>query len=363
MDTTDPDIQYDEKGVCSHCRRYDSLLPKRVFNGKEGQTKLSALVKKIKKEGFGKKYDCIIGVSGGVDSTYVAYLTNKLGLRPLAVHLDNGWNTELSTRNIENTLKILDIDLHTHVVDWDEFRELQISFLKSSTPDVEIPTDHAIAALLFIEASKRGIRYIISGMNFATESMAVKAWSYGHSDWKYISSIHRIYGSGRLNAYPYYNFSRLFRWSFIEGIKVVSILNYVPYIKKDVMETLKNELGWVYYGNKHYESVYTRFCLGYILPNKFNIDKRKGHLSNLILSGQITREEALEQLRENAYEPQLLRQDFEYVTDKLKLTDESFRQLMELPNKSYKDYPNKERSIYLLKRFVNYLRSKGIYSK
>ena len=206
MDTSDVEIIFDNQGVCNHCHRYYEELPKRVFTGEVAEKKLADIVKRIQLKGEGRAYDCIIGVSGGVDSTYVAYLTKKLGIRALAVHFDNGWNSELAVSNIEKVLKKLDIDLYTYVIDWEEFKDLQLSFLKASTPDGEIPTDHAINALLFREASNRGIKYIINGMNFATESMAVKMWAYGHSDWKYIKAVQRKFGSKSLRKYPYYTF-------------------------------------------------------------------------------------------------------------------------------------------------------------
>lgn len=363
MDTSDPDITFDENGVCSHCHRYDEELPKRVFKGKEAENKLDSLLSQIKTAGKGHEYDCVIGVSGGVDSTYVAYLAKKFGLRPLAIHFDNGWNSELAVSNIEKTLDKLGIDLFTYVIDWEEFRDLQLSFLKASTPDGEIPTDHAINALLFKQASKRNIRYILSGMNFATESMAVKAWSYGHSDWKYISSVHKKLGSSSLRNYPHFNFFHLFYWTYLKRIRTVSILNYLDYNKKDVMNILQNELGWVYYGGKHYESVYTRFFQGYILPQKFNIDKRRGHLSDLINSGQIERETALAEINTVGYDPILMEQDKQFVMKKLLLTAEEFEALMDLPKKTFRDYPNNESKVNQLKKFVNYLRFKGMYSK
>jgi N-acetyl sugar amidotransferase len=363
MDTSDPDITFDEDGVCSHCHRYDEELPKRVFKGNEAESKLDYLISQIKTAGKGKENDCIIGVSGGVDSTYVAYLAKKFGLRPLAIHFDNGWNSELAVSNIEKTLDKLGIDLFTYVIDWEEFRDLQLSFLKASTPDGEIPTDHAINALLFEQASKRNIKYILSGMNFATESMAVKAWSYGHSDWKYIRSIHKKFGSSSLKNYPHFSFFDLFKWTFLKKIRTVSILNYLEYNKKDVMNVLQNELDWVYYGGKHYESVYTRFFQGYILPQKFNIDKRRGHLSDLINSGQIERETALADLNTVGYDPILMEQDKQFVMKKLLLTSEEFEALMRLPKKTFRDYPNNESKVNQLKKFVNYLRFKGMYSK
>lgn len=363
MDTSDPEITFDSDGICNHCHRYDEELPKRVFHGQEGRQRLDKIINTIKSSGKGKEYDCIIGVSGGVDSTYVAYLTKKLGLRPLAVHFDNGWNSELAVSNIEKTLDKLEIDLYTYVIDWNEFKNLQISFLKASTPDGEVPTDHAINALLFREASKRGIKYIVNGMNFATESMSVPAWAYGHSDYKYIRSVHKQFGNSSLKRYPHFTFGDLFWWTFIKRIQVVSILNYIEYKKEEVMDILQNELGWVYYGGKHYESVYTRFYQGYILPEKFNIDKRRGHLSDLIRSGQIPRDQAIEEMKKPGYPEKLLKQDKDFVMKKFNMGSETFEAMMKLPVKSYKDYPNQFSNVQNLKKIVNLLRSKGLYSK
>lgn len=363
MDTSDPGISFNDEGVCNHCQKYDRELPKRLFKGKEAEDKLNSLVQKIKHAGKGKEYDCIIGVSGGVDSTYVAYLTKKLGLRSLAVHFDNGWNSELAVSNIQKVLNRLNIDLYTYVIDWEEFKSLQRSFLKASTPDGEVPTDHAINALLFQEASKRGITYILSGMNFVTESVLAEEWAYGHSDWKYIRSVHALFENTSLRHYPHYTFFNLFWWTFIKRIKSVSILNYIDYNKKDVMNVLQNELKWVYYGGKHYESVYTRFFQGYILPQKFGIDKRRAHLSNLILSGQILRDEALREIEIIGYEPNLLEEDMVFVKKKLDFDHDSFNSLIKLPLKSFKDYPNSYYFVSKLKKFVNFLRLKGLYSK
>jgi N-acetyl sugar amidotransferase len=363
MDTTDPEIIFDQYGVCNHCKRYDQLLPKRAYQGIEASIRLEAVIKDIKKSGKNKEYDCIIGVSGGVDSTYVAYLSKKLGLRPLAIHFDNGWNSEIAVSNIEKVLDRLNIDLYTYVIDWPTFKDLQLSFLKASTPDGEIPTDHAINALLFNEANKRGVKYIINGMNFATESTSVPAWAYGHSDWKYIKAINRQFGTMRIKGYPKYSFWNLVWWTFFKKIQVVSILNYINYNKDEVMDFLEKELDWVYYGGKHYESVYTRFFQGYILPKKYQIDKRKGHLSDLIRAGQISRTEALRNLEMPIYDEKLLVQDRTFVIKKLKLSQEQFDELMNLPNKTYKNYPNSAIFIGIMKRFVNLLRLNGLYSK
>ena len=363
MDTSDLDIVFDEKGVCNHCKSYEERLKYRIYNSEERETKLEIIVNRIKQSGKNKEYDCVIGVSGGVDSTYVAYLTKNLGLRPLAIHFDNGWNSELAVSNIEKVLNNLGIDLYTYVIDWEEFRDLQKSFLYASTPDGEIPTDHAINALLFREASKRNIKYIINGMNFATESIAVKSWSYGHSDWTYIKDVQSKFGKVKLKKYPFYNMFLLFYWTFIRKIKVVSILNYIDYQKDQVMEVLQKDLGWVYYGGKHYESVYTRFFQGYILQTKFGIDKRKGHLSDLIYSGQITREQALSELNKENYPSHLYNDDLIFVKKKFSLSDEEFNAIMNLPVRNYKQFKNIDSKIVLLKKFVNYLRLKGLYSK
>lgn len=363
MDTSDPDIHFDSKGVCNHCLRYDAEYPIRVFKGDIAEHKFKELITKLtkgKKEG---KYDCIIGVSGGVDSTYVAYLLKQHGVNPLAIHFDNGWNSELAVSNIEKTLDKLGIDLFTYVIDWTEFKDLQMSFLKASTPDGEIPTDHAINALLFKEASKRNIKYIVSGMNFATESISVPSWAYGHSDWKYVKAVHKIFGTKKLKTYPHFNFLNLFYWTFIKRIQSVSILNYVEYNKDKVRDVLENDLGWIYYGGKHYESVYTRFYQGYILPNKFGIDKRKAHLSDLINANQINREEALLELKKEPLDKEICERDIVFLLKKFNITREEFEKIMNAPVKNFKDYPNKYSKVQKLKKIVNFLRNKGMYSK
>jgi N-acetyl sugar amidotransferase len=357
MDTSDPEISFNEKGICNHCLRYNAQLSTRIYRGEEASTKLAALVSSIKKAGKGGEYDCIIGVSGGVDSTYVAYLTKQLGLKPLAIHFDNGWNSELAVSNIEKTLKTVGIDLYTYVIDWSMFKELQIAFLKASTPDGEIPTDHAINALLWQEANKRGIKYVINGMNFATESASVPAWAYGHSDWKYIRSVNKLFGKNkRLKGYPHFSLLDLFYYSVIKRIRVVSILNYIDYNKKEVMDVLQNKLGWVYYGGKHYESIYTRFYQAYVLPVKFGIDKRICHMSDLINAKQLGREEALELLKTKDYVDDMMKEDLAYVLKKFELTPDDFEGIMKAPIKNFRDFPNNHNLVMLIKNTLNKLR-------
>jgi N-acetyl sugar amidotransferase len=365
MDTVaDRSIVFDERGLCHHCQRYDRLLASRVLKGEEGARALAALVERIKRAGRNREYDCIIGVSGGVDSTYVAYLVKQRGLRALAVHLDNGWDSELAVKNIERVLKKLGIDLFTRVLDWEEFRDLQIAFLKASTPDGEIPTDHAIVASLWGEAVSRGIRYIISGMNFATESISVPDWSYGHTDWPYIKDLHRRFGTVALRSFPHITLPYLLLYvNAIRRIRIVSILNYFEYRKEEAKALLQKELGWEYYGGKHHESIYTRFYQGYLLPRKFGVDKRYGHLSDLIKAGQMTREEALAEMKQPPYPEELQLQDVQYVCKKLGFTRAQFDEIMNRPPKTFRDYRNSFDRMELMRNSVNRLRGMGLYPR
>lgn len=360
MDTiADPDITFNDEGICNYVFKYEERAKLRIFS--HDPSKLESMLTRIKNAGKGKEYDCLIGVSGGVDSTYVAYLTKRWGLRPLAVHLDNGWNSELSIKNIENALKKLNIDLYTHVLDWEEFKAMQIAFLRSSTPDLEIPTDHAIYSLLFKVAKEKKIKHIIYGNNFASESILPETWSYGHLDWYYIKNIMKRYAPGlKLRNYPNITIGKYFYFAFVKKIKIISVLNYIHYKKEDAMKVLMEELDWKYYGGKHYESIYTRFFQGYILPRKFSMDKRKAHLSSLILSGQITRDEALQEIQKPAYSPELEKEDKAFVMRKFNLTEEKFEKIMTLPNKTFRDYPNQRFLFLFLRKSLNFLRGKGL---
>ena len=242
MDTTDPDIVFDEAGVCNHCRRFD-MLARTVLAASESPGRLESLADKIRQSGAGQKYDSILGISGGVDSTYLAYLAKQMGLRPLAVHLDNGWNTESAERNMARALDALGMDLYTRVVDWNEFRDLQVAFLRASTPDAEIPTDHAIMATLYQVASERGIRHILLGTNIRTEAVLPKAWARGHLDLRYIRSVHRRFGSCSLRTYPHMSALDFVRYTFIKGIKTVPLLNAVAYRRDMAKSILAEQLG------------------------------------------------------------------------------------------------------------------------
>lgn len=348
MDTTDLEISFNEEGFCNHCVEYFDLKPHYVFEGDIAKQKLDSLVHTIKEAGRNNEYDCVIGVSGGVDSSYVAYTAKKLGLRALTVHFDNGWNSELAVKNIENIIKKLEFDYQTYVVDWEEFKDLQISFLKASVANAEIPSDHAFLAALYSIAAKYNIKYMLSGSNFVTEGILPNSWGYNAKDLKHLKAIHKRFGKRKLKTYPTLGFNKEFYYTYVKKIKMVRLLNYVPYNKSEAMKTIENELGWVYYGGKHYESVFTRFFQAFILPHKFNIDKRKAHLSTLICSGQITRDAALEELKKETYPADMLASDKEYVIKKLGLTENEFEQIMASPVKSYSDYPNDEKRLKMI---------------
>lgn len=360
MDASDPDIQFDDHGVCNNCRRAERLLTTRMPAYKTGEYRLERIVSRIKSDGKGRPYDCIVGVSGGADSTYAAWVARKQGLRPLAVHFDNGWNSELAVKNIESTLRRMDIELFTYVVDWPEFRDLQLSFLKASVPDAEIPTDHAIWAVLYQTAARFGVRHIVSGTNMATESILPKSWTYGITDWHYIRGIHRRFGKVPLKSFPHCSLAR-FAWYVLgRRIRTVSMLNAVEYDRQAVVALLEKEIGWRDYGGKHHESVYTRFFQSYILPRKFGIDKRRAHFSSLIMSGQMTREDALAELTTPVADARLIREDLEYVAKKFEMSVGDFEALMAEPRRSYRDYPNDEALVERLKRGMYFAQRHGL---
>jgi N-acetyl sugar amidotransferase len=340
MDTSDPEITFDEEGVCNHCRSYDATIRQYVKRGPEGWAELEAIAQRIREEGRDKKYDCIIGLSGGVDSTYVAYVVvKKLGLRPLAIHLDNGWNTEIAVRNIENVVTKLGIDLYTEVLDWEEFRTLQAAFVRSGVPDCEIPTDHAITAVLYRTAIEQGVRFIMGGSNYATEQMVPRTWSDGHSDWRYIRTIGEQFGAKSLKTFPHYTFfDYAVFWPAVKNMEMIYVLNYFEYNKFEALELMKSELGWVSYGDKHHESIYTRFYQTQYLPTKFGADKRRPHLSCLINDGRMTRSEALAQLQRPPIDEDQAKIDRQFVFKKLDISEAEYKQILAKPPVSLWDF-------------------------
>lgn len=341
MDTTDPDIVFDNAGVCNHCKEYAERARRELHLGEYGQEELRKLISDIKEKGKNKEYDCVIGLSGGVDSTFVAYKVKQLGLRPMAVHLDNGWDEELAVANIEQIVKKLEFDLHTYVIDWEEFRDIQVSFFKSSTSNIEIPTDHAIWAIIVKTAAEKGIGYFISGINLATEGVLPRSWGYDSFDLRFIRAVQRKFGKVQMRSFPQLGFLSQLYYLGLNGLRVVPLLNYMDYDKDAAKRLLEKEIGWRDYGGKHYESIFTRFFQGYILPRKFGYDKRRAHLSSLISSGQMKRSEALEIIMHDPYpSDDMMREDKAYVIKKLGLNEVEFEQIMATPVKSYRDYPN-----------------------
>lgn len=353
MDTTDPDITFDKHGVCNHCHHYEQTINKKKYLSKRKSDALQNLVKRIKKDGKNKKYDCIIGISGGVDSTYVAYLSKKLGLRALAVHLNNGYNTKLSEENIKNSINKLKIDFYDYKINLKEFYDLQLSFLKASTPDIEIPTDHAIIAVLYEVASKNNIKYILSGHNTATECGGVASWSQGHYDWKYIKSIQKKFGRMRLKTFPHFGILKFIYHNLIKKIKRISILDYVDYEKNKVLNIIEKELNWQPYEGKHNESIYTRFLQEYIFPKKFGFSKKRLHLSSLIWSGQETRESAIKKMLNNDYPKLLQEQDKMYISKNLGISEKELDKIIELPPKSFSNYPSYKKIFYKHKWIIS----------
>lgn len=359
MDTTDPDIEFDEQGMCNHCKSYDNAVKRLPQTEEEKKKVLDKIINEIKEKGKGKEYDCIVGLSGGVDSSHVALKVKEFGLRPLAVHFDSGWNSELAVNNIENIVKKLGFDLYTHVVDWDEMRDLQLSFFKASVQNCDDPQDHSFVAALYKLADERDIRYMISGYNLATESILPRSWANNSIDLKSLKAIQKIFGTVKLKSYPQLGiYKRLIYYRFIKKIKGINILDYLHYNKNEAKEFLKTELSWRDYGGKHYESKFTRFFQAYYLPTKFGFDKRRAHLSSLIVSGQIIREQALDELKKELYPEKQLQEDKEFVCKKLGITESEFEQIMARPIKTYNDYPTNHNDIIF--KFLRLLSNKKV---
>ena len=352
MDSTIKVIDFDKKGVCNYCKTYEHRVLTELYKEPERTNKLNLLVEKIKKDGKNKDYDCVIGVSGGVDSSYVAHLVKEFGLRPLAIHLDNGWNSELAVQNIQQLLNKLDIDLYTHVIDWEEFKDLQRAFIKSSVENLEIPTDHAINALLLKMADKYEIKYILNGSNLVTEGI-LPIQGGRNIDYRLLKDIHNKYGTKKLKTYPSISIWNFAYKVLIKKIKYIPILNYIDFDKEKAIELLENKYGWRRYGGKHYESIFTRFFQGYILPNKYNYDKRKAHLSTMIMSGQISRDDALLELKSNPYPDQkLLEEDLQFFLKKFDFTKKEFEIIMKETPKDPKEFQSYESMLEKLKPLV-----------
>ena len=345
MDTTDAKITFDDKGICDHCNGfYKNILPN-WHTDEKGWQALQKIVDKIKKEGIGKDFDCIIGMSGGIDSSYLTYIAKeKLGLRPLVFHVDAGWNSQVAVNNIEKLVDKLGLDLYTEVIDWEEMRDLQLAFFKSGVPHIDTPQDHAFFAMMYNFAERYKVKYILTGANYSTECIRNPIeWMYYQSDSIQLRDIHNKFGTRPLVNFPITSILRhkVFL-RYIKRIRVVTPLNYIPYMKAEAMRLLVDNFGWQPYPQKHFESRFTKFYEGYWLPKKFGYDTRRVQYSSLILTNQMTREDALEKLSRPPYDEDTIAQDFEYVATKLGISVEELQRHMDSPNKSYKDYKSQQ---------------------
>lgn len=345
MDTSDPNIQFDEQGVCDYCNNFEKEIKPNWHTDSIGAAQLAKLAKKIKAAGRGKDFDCIIGLSGGLDSSYAAYIAKeKMGLKPLLYHVDAGWNTDQAVGNIEKLVDGLNLDLYTDVINWQEMKDLQLAFLKSQIADQDMPQDGAFFSSLYKFARKYKIKYIITGANYSTECCREpEEWgAYPGIDKMLFKDIHKKYGSKKLDTFPLIDIFEYKVWyqRFL-GMTVVKPLNLVPYVKKDAEKELNELFGWQSFKHKHHESRFTRFYEDYWMPKKFGFHKRRAHFSSLIMTGQMTREEALERLSKPELNEHFLQQEFEYVANKLGLTVKELQEIFEGKNKTYRDYKNK----------------------
>lgn len=344
MDTSDSKISFDAAGVCDHCRTFDTKVLPNWHTDERGEQELRAMVEKIKAAGKGHDFDCIIGMSGGIDSSYLTYIATEFGLRPLVFHVDAGWNSQEAVNNIEKMVDKLGLDLYTEVIDWEEMRDLQLAFFKSGVPHIDTPQDHAFFATMYKFAEQHKVKYILTGANYSTECIRNPVeWMYYQSDSIQLRDIHRRFGTRPLHNFPVTSILRHKIWlPYVKGIRVVRPLNNVPYDKAAAVRLLIDKFGWQPYPQKHFESRFTRFYEGYWLPRKFGYDTRRVQFSSLIVTGQMTRDEALEKLKSPALDEATVRQEFEYVANKLRISVAELQSYLDAPNKTYRDYRSQE---------------------
>ena len=344
MDTTDSKITFDDNGVCDHCNDfYRNVLPN-WHTDERGKKDLDAIMAKIKKAGKKHNFDCLLGLSGGADSSYMLHIAVKeFGLRPLVFHTDGGWNSELAVHNIQVLVEHLGLDLYTEVINWEEMRDFQLAFFKSGVPHVDIPQDHAFIATLYNFAEKYNIKYILNGGNISTECVRnPMEWLYYGTDMLHLRDIMEKFSTIKMESYPFSSILRhKFYLRYIKGVKVVKPLNYRPYVKSEALKLLQKEYGWKPYPQKHFESRFTKFYEGYWLPVRFGFDTRKVQYSSLILTGQMTREKALSKLCKPAYNPETIEDEFKYIATKLHVTPEELKGYFTMPKKYYWDYKNR----------------------
>ncbi len=345
MDTTDSAIVFDENGVCDHCNTFYEKVEPNWHTGPEGEAELERMVEKIRKAGKGRDFDCIIGMSGGIDSSYLVYAAKeKLGLRPLVFHVDAGWNSQIAVNNIERLVDGLELDLFTEVINWEEMKDLQRAFFRSGVSHVDTPQDHAFFAMMYKFAIEHNVKHILTGANLSTECIRNPVeWMYYQSDSRQIRDIHRQFGERELNTFPLTSILWHKFWlPYVRGIEVLRPLNSMPYIKEQAKQLLIDRFGWQPYPQKHFESRMTKFYESYWLPERFGYDVRKVQFSSLIVTGQMTRDEALTELAKPPYDPEMIEQEKEFIANKLDITVDELMAYMHLPKKTYRDYRNQE---------------------
>lgn len=358
MDTTDSKIVFDENGICDHCLDFEQNVAPNWHTDQKGNAELERIIGKIKKDGEDRDFDCIMGMSGGADSSYLLHVAvTKYGLRPLVFHVDGGWNADDAVHNINVMIDKLNLDLYTEVINWEEMKDFQLTFLKSGLPNIDIPQDHAFVATLYDFADKYKIKYILNGGNISTECVRNPLeWLYYGTDMALIKDLRKQFSKNPMKTYPFSSVLRhKFFLRYIRKIQVVKPLNYFPYIKSEAVKLLEREYSWRAPAQKHFESRFTRFYEGYWLPKKFGYDTRKVQLSSLILTDQMTRDEAIEILKTSAISEESAKHDFEYVATKLGITIAELQQYFDQPNKTYKDYKNQENMFVLGAKILRWL--------
>ncbi|MED5476186.1 MAG: N-acetyl sugar amidotransferase [Candidatus Neomarinimicrobiota bacterium] len=354
MDTSDTKIKFNKDGVCDHCQTFYTKIKPKWHNGEKGHKKLLKIVKKIKNEGKNRDFDCIMGMSGGVDSSYLLYMMKeKYNLRPLVFHVDAGWNSQIAVNNIERLVDGLGLDLFTEVIDWEEMKDLQLAYFKSGVPHIDSPQDHAFFATMYKFAAKHKINTILTGGNYSTECIRNPLeWMYYQSDSIQLKDIHKKFGTIPLNNFPVTNilWHKIYL-PYIRKIKTIRPLDYMPYIKEDAMQLLVDKFGYQSYPQKHFESRFTRFYESYWLPKRFGYDTRKVQYSSLIVTNQMKRKDAMKKLEDAPYDKRTIKNDFEFVANKLSISIDELQYYMDMPKKTYKDYKSQE-NIYNLGAFV-----------
>ena len=356
MDTShSPEISFNNEGVCSFCQLFE-VFEKNTLKKLDKKLEFENAIQLMKKEGKGKDYDCMLGLSGGVDSSYLALKLHELGLRVLLVQLDNGWNTEMSTNNIQLISDKCNFDLITYVINWEEFRDIQKSFLMASVRNLEAPSDHAIFATIYNTAIKHNIKYVISGVNYQTEFTSTSSYGHSYSDLIHIKALHKMFGSQKMKTFPTLPYwKRLYYDLFVSKVQYVTLLNFMEYNKKEAIQELINKIGWKPYEGKHFESTITIFHQAYYLPVKFNLDKRRLHLSDLIRTKFISRDKSLKEIEKPILETPKLNELIQYVAKKFELTEKELIQIVKKPEIPYTNYPNFDFQVKIIKNILNIL--------